>query len=70
MGSYVFQGWKIKGGDGTVYQAGGSGTLPGFKNYILEDTVSRWPKGEVTYNANGGQNAPEGQTFYYDDPSF
>ncbi len=65
VGSYIFQGWTIKGGDGTVYTPGDTGTLPGFKNYTLEDVAGKRIKGNLYFDANGGQNAPDPQFVFY-----
>ncbi|MCI8590318.1 MAG: S8 family serine peptidase [Clostridiales bacterium] len=67
VGLYVFKGWNIKNGDNTLYTPGGTGNLPAFKSYILEDVADRRAKGDVSFDANGGKNPPQAQTFYYDD---
>ena len=69
IGAYIFKGWKISGGDGTVYLPENGGFLPAFKNYTLEDTAVRRGKSVLNYDANGGENAPESQLIYYDGES-
>ena len=63
--TYIFQGWRIEGGDGTVYSPNNDSLLPGFKSYYLEAVADERAIGAVTFNANGGENTPEQQTVYY-----
>lgn len=62
---YYLRGWKIEGGDDTVYEPGSSGNLPGFENYTLIDVADERAIGTLTYDANGGENAPAQQSVYY-----
>ncbi|MCI8331991.1 MAG: S8 family serine peptidase [Clostridiales bacterium] len=67
VGFYVFNGWRIKNGDGTVFTPGSTGNLPAFRSYLLEDVAYRRAKGDVSFDANGGKNPPASEMFYYDD---
>ncbi len=63
---YDFNGWKIENGkDDVLYQPGGEIPLPEFRNYTLIASETPRVVAKVTYDANGGSQAPEAQEIRY-----